>query len=47
VDGATYRYQGEFRPGQGTCGYTVRVRPSHPDLVYRFELPLVAWAPAF
>jgi len=47
MDGATYRYQGEFRPEQGTCGYTVRVRPAHPGFAYRFELPLVAWAPAF
>ena len=32
---------------QGTFGYTVRVRPGHPDLPHKFDLPLVAWAERF
>jgi len=47
IDPATYLYRGTLLPGQGTCGYTLRVRPASPDFAYRFELPLVTWAPAF
>ncbi|MFZ5632851.1 MAG: alpha-glucan family phosphorylase [Bacillota bacterium] len=32
---------------QGTFGYTVRVRPGNPELIDKFELPLVAWAARF
>lgn len=31
----------------GTFDYTVRVRPGNPDLIHKFELPLVAWAERF
>ncbi|MQL52916.1 alpha-glucan family phosphorylase [Desulfofundulus thermobenzoicus] len=42
-----HRYTGRLILPQGTLGYTVRVRPVHPDFAHIFELPLVAWAPAF
>ncbi|HUW64619.1 MAG TPA: alpha-glucan family phosphorylase [Spirochaetia bacterium] len=47
MDQETYVYRGELLPGQGTCGYSLRVRPTSADFAYRFELPLVTWAPAF
>ncbi|MDA8334115.1 MAG: alpha-glucan family phosphorylase [Peptococcaceae bacterium] len=47
IDPETYLYRGGLLPGQGTCGYSLRVRPTSPDFAYRFELPLAAWAPAF
>ena len=45
-DGA-YRYIADLTLPQGTFGYTVRVRPHHPDLAHIFEVPLVSWAPNF
>ncbi|WP_066637850.1 alpha-glucan family phosphorylase [Desulfolucanica intricata] len=42
-----YHFSGYMKPPQGTLGYSVRVRPSHPDLGHHFELPLVTWAHAF
>ncbi|MEW6182482.1 MAG: alpha-glucan family phosphorylase [Bacillota bacterium] len=43
----TYRYSGAVSLTQGALGFTVRVRPTHPDLAHPFELPLVTWAPEF
>ncbi|RYD03747.1 hypothetical protein N752_18540 [Desulforamulus aquiferis] len=42
-----YNYRGGFRLDQGTCGFTVRVRPENPYLATRFELPLASWANNF
>lgn len=42
-----YNFLGQVILPQGTFGYTVRVRPGSPELVHRFELPLVAWAERF
>lgn len=44
---ANYLYRTTVTLMQGTLGFTVRVRPAHPDLVYPFELPLITWAPEF
>ncbi|OAT87038.1 alpha-glucan family phosphorylase [Desulfotomaculum copahuensis] len=43
----SYRYAAALDLPQGTYGYTVRVRPYHPDLAHIFEIPLVTWAPNF
>ncbi|MFZ5649470.1 MAG: alpha-glucan family phosphorylase [Bacillota bacterium] len=40
-------FKGQATLPQGTFGYTVRVRPGNPDLVSKFELPLVAWTERF
>ena len=42
-----YQYQGSFTLEQGTCGFTVRVRPDHPLFATKFELPLASWAQNF
>lgn len=42
-----YHYQGAFTLDQGTCGFTVRIRPEHPLFVTKFELPLASWAHNF
>ncbi|MFZ5652752.1 MAG: alpha-glucan family phosphorylase [Bacillota bacterium] len=39
-----FRYRGNLTLPQGVIGFTVRVRPSNPDLAHMFDLPLVAWA---
>ena len=40
-----YRYEGSFTCDQsGRHGYTVRIVPSHPDLVNPVELGCIAWA---
>jgi starch phosphorylase len=44
---STYGYNGTVSLTQGALGFTVRVRPTHPDLVHPFEAPLVTWAPEF
>ncbi len=46
-EGGLYSFSGQVILPQGTFGYTVRVRPGSPDLLYKFELPLVAWAERF
>ena len=39
------RYRGSFSCGRaGRYGFTVRVVPSHPDLITPIELGRVAWA---
>jgi starch phosphorylase len=43
----TYVYAAVTTLTQGALGFTVRVRPAHPDLVHPFEVPLVTWAPEF
>ncbi|MDI6631831.1 MAG: alpha-glucan family phosphorylase [Bacillota bacterium] len=43
----TYRYTGTLALTQGALGFTVRVRPTHPDLADPFEVPLLTWAPEF
>ncbi|MEW6771426.1 MAG: alpha-glucan family phosphorylase [Bacillota bacterium] len=47
VEENTYRYTGTLTLTQGALGFTVRVRPTHPDLVDPFEVPLLTWAPEF
>lgn len=42
-----YHYRGGFQLDQGTCGFTVRVRPDNPYFATRFELPLARWANNF
>jgi starch phosphorylase len=43
----TYRYVGETAPEQsGLHGFTIRVRPYHPDLAARFIPGLICWADA-
>lgn len=42
-----YQYKGGFSLDQGTCGFTVRVRPDNPNFATRFELPLARWANIF
>ncbi|GAB6157152.1 glycosyltransferase family 1 protein [Desulfotomaculum varum] len=42
-----YHYQGGFTLDQGTCGFTVRIRPQHPLFATKFELPLASWAHNF
>ena len=42
-----YQYRGGFTLEQGTCGFTVRVRPDHPLFATKFELPLASWARNF
>lgn len=42
-----YLYRTTVTLTQGTLGFTVRVRPTHPDLVHPLEVPLVTWAPEF
>ena len=42
---ASYRYAGEIALSQsGQHGFTVRVRPSHPDLASEFIPGLICWA---
>jgi len=44
-ESAQYRYQGSFSCSHaGRYGYTVRVVPSHPDLLIPAEMGCVAWA---
>lgn len=45
--GDTLVYLAQVILPQGTFGFTVRVRPQHPDFLHRFELPLVRWADRF
>jgi len=40
-------FTGQVNMPQGTFGYTVRVRPGSPELLNKFELPLVTWAERF
>ncbi|MCL5935374.1 MAG: alpha-glucan phosphorylase, partial [Firmicutes bacterium] len=42
-----FNFAGQVKLPQGTFGYTVRVRPGSPDLLYNFELPLVTWVERF
>ncbi|SHE72746.1 alpha-glucan family phosphorylase [Desulforamulus putei] len=42
-----YHYRGGFTLDQGTCGFTVRIRPEHPLFATKFELPLASWAHNF
>lgn len=42
-----YRYKGGFTLEQGTCGFTVRIRPNNPKFATKFELPLASWAANF
>lgn len=42
-----HQYRGGFTLDQGTCGFTVRVRPEHPLFATKFELPLTSWAHSF
>lgn len=42
-----YHYRGGFKLDQGTCGFTVRIRPDHPLFATKFELPLASWAKNF
>ncbi len=42
-----FNFTGQVILPQGTFGYTVRVRPGSPELLHKFELPLVAWAERF
>ncbi|AEG60877.1 alpha-glucan family phosphorylase [Desulforamulus ruminis] len=42
-----YKYKGAFALEQGTCGFTVRIRPEHPYFATKFELPLASWAQSF
>lgn len=42
-----FNFKGHILLPQGTFGYTVRVRPGNPDLLHKFELPLVSWAEGF
>ena len=44
---ATYAYTATITLTQGALGFTVRVRPAHPDFIHPFEVPLVTWAPEF
>jgi starch phosphorylase len=46
-DDTTYSYDGTVNLTQGAHGFTLRVRPAHPDLVQPFEAPLITWAPEF
>ncbi len=44
-DDGTYVYRGSLLEGDsGEYAYTVRVVPSHPDLVHPNEMGLIAWA---
>ena len=44
-NGGPYRYEGVFTCDHaGRHGYTVRIVPSHPDLVQPVELGCIAWA---
>lgn len=43
----SYHYRGGFKLDQGTCGFTVRIRPDHPLFATKFELPLASWAQNF
>ncbi|WP_018085508.1 alpha-glucan family phosphorylase [Desulfurispora thermophila] len=38
-----YRYTGILEVPPGVIGFTVRVRPRHPEFVHKFQLPLVTW----
>jgi len=42
-----YRFKGGFALEQGTCGFTVRIRPFNPFFANKFELPLASWAANF
>ena len=44
VGEGVFRYRGNMTLPQGAIGFTVRVRPSSPDLAHRFDLPLITWA---
>jgi hypothetical protein len=44
-NGGDYVYAGETTPAEsGLHGFTIRVRPSHPDLWTSFVPGLIAWA---
>ena len=47
VGEGTYRFVGRLPLGQGTFGYTVRVRPDYQGRVAMFDTPLVRWADSF
>ncbi|MFA7467180.1 MAG: alpha-glucan family phosphorylase [Desulfotomaculaceae bacterium] len=47
VGEGAYRFMGRLPLGQGTFGYTVRVRPDYQDRVAMFDTPLVRWADSF
>ncbi|MHB8158628.1 MAG: alpha-glucan phosphorylase, partial [Desulfocucumaceae bacterium] len=40
-------FSGQVILPQGTFGYTVRVRPGNPELLNKFEVPLIKWAERF
>lgn len=42
-----YHYQGGFKLDQGSCGFSVRIRPDHPLFATNFELPLASWTRNF
>jgi hypothetical protein len=45
ADGAQYVYSGEVEcQDSGSCGYTVRIIPYHPDAILPYELPFIVWA---
>ena len=45
TEGSEHVYSGEVRcHDSGSCGYTVRIIPYHPDAILPYELPLVVWA---
>jgi len=44
-DNGQYLYSGEIECGDsGSCGYTVRIIPYHPDAIVPYELPFIVWA---
>ncbi|KJS13887.1 MAG: alpha-glucan phosphorylase [Peptococcaceae bacterium BRH_c8a] len=47
VGEGAYRFVGRLPLGQGTFGYTVRVKPDYRDRVAMFDTPLVRWADSF
>jgi starch phosphorylase len=45
TDGAEQVYSGEVEcRDSGSCGYTVRIIPYHPDAILPYELPFLVWA---
>jgi starch phosphorylase len=45
ADGAEHVYSGEVEcRDSGSCGYTVRIIPYHPDAILPYELPFIVWA---
>ena len=42
-----YHYRGGFNLEQGSCGFTVRIRPHHYLVASDFELPSASWGKDF